>query len=65
VGNRRFSSHEGFEGIVSFPREKSYYKWGIADFTSHEGFQVRSRTTSGESQIILLTRDFKYGFITS
>jgi hypothetical protein len=57
--------------MVSLPREKSYYVWGIADFTSHEGFQVwfyylvRSRTTSGESQIILLTRDFKYGFITS
>ena len=25
--------------IVSLPHEKSYYVWGIADFTSHEGFE--------------------------
>jgi hypothetical protein len=65
------TSHEGFDGMVSFPREKSYYEWGIADFTSHEGFPVwfhflvRSRTMCGESQILLLTRDFQYGFISS
>jgi hypothetical protein len=51
--------------MVSFPREKSYYVWGIADFTSHEGLEGMVLFPREKSYYewgiadFLLTRDLK------